>query len=283
MTINYAQASLPNIVALVNEHPITKYDFVARKKVLIVLNNIDTSNESVTHGLNSRVLDLLIEEELLIQHASKIGGSIESDQVQNAITTIEQNNNMPKNGMSLLFKERNLDMDSFKRQIEGEIIKQNIVNSLASSVSLSPTEIDVAIVHSKSSDFNVEAWVFTSRNVSDSQLKQVQKFKTQLKDCNNINQNMYDKFASAEKFDRKLRQMPNVMQSIVLDTKTGSSSNTYQAQNKFQFVFVCKKDPTITSNDLSKLKNFLSNKKMSQKALKFFKDLRSKAYIKTMM
>ena len=37
-----ALADLPDIVALVNDKPITKYDFESRKNMLITLNNIDS-------------------------------------------------------------------------------------------------------------------------------------------------------------------------------------------------------------------------------------------------
>ena len=56
---NQVFASLPDIIALVNDQPITKYDFESRKKMVVVLNNIDNSNPSVDAQLKILRLDTL--------------------------------------------------------------------------------------------------------------------------------------------------------------------------------------------------------------------------------
>lgn len=276
-------ANLPDIVAIVNDQPITKYDFESRKKMAVVLNNIDVSDPTMDVRLNSDILNILIEEELLNQHAEKVGGAVSKADLDNAIATIEQRNNMPKNGMRAYLTEKGLDTESFRKQIKGELIKYNIISSLSQSVSVSQMELDVALINNNDQDFDVEIWVFTSRETGDKSLSQMQLLKKRLVSCNKVEDKLYTDFADGEKFDRPLKQMPDKTQSVVLDTKIGSSSRVYKEENKFKLVFVCKKDPAISSGDLNKIKSFLSNKKMSQKAAKFFKDLRAKAYIKLMI
>ncbi|MEA0970293.1 SurA-related peptidylprolyl isomerase [Candidatus Megaera venefica] len=280
---NSVFAALPDIIALVNDQPITKYDFESRKKMVMVLNNIDNSSPSVDAKLNNGIINVLIEEELLNQHAASVGGKITSTQIDNAISTIEQRNNMPNGGMAAFMKERGLQMESFKKQIAGEIIKHNIVSSLSNSVSVSPLELDVAVINTDMPKFNIEAWIFTSKGNEHKDHKQMQDLKKRLYDCNKVDQKLYDSFAEAEKFDRKLDDMPFGTKSIIQDTKVGATSSVYKEDGKFKLVFVCKKESTVSSGDLSKLKTFLSNKKMSQKATKFFKDLKAKAYIKMMI
>ena len=276
-------ANLPDIVALVNDQPITKYDFESRKNMAITLNNIDVSDPSMERKLNSEILNILIEEEILNQHAEKIGGVVSQEALDEAIGTIEQRNNMPKNGMSVFLKEKGLNVESFRKQIQGEFIKQHIMNSLSQSVSVSQNELDVALINSNEQDFDIEAWVFTSKQNTDKKLGQMQQLKKRLGSCEKVDSKLYAEFADGEKFDRKLKKLPNRTQSVVLDTKVGSSSEVYKEDNKFKLVFVCKKDRAVSSGDLAKVETFLSNKKMSQKATKFFKDLRSKAYIKVMI
>ncbi len=280
---NSVFATLPDIIALVNDQPITKYDFESRKKMVLVLNNIDNSNPSVDAKLNNGIINVLIEEELLNQHAASVGGKITPAQVDNAISTIEQRNNMPKGSMTTFMKERGLQMENFRKQIAGELIKNNIISSLSNSVSVSPLELDVAVINTAMPQFNVEAWIFTSKEKEPKDHKQMQDLKKRLYDCNKVDQKLYDSFADAEKFDRKLDDMPSGTKSIIQDTKVGTSSSVYKEDGKFKLVFVCKKESTVSSGDLSKLKTFLSNKKMSQKATKFFKDLKAKAYIKMMI
>jgi hypothetical protein len=111
----------------------------------------------------------------------------------------------------------------------------------------------------------------------------MQQLKKRFSSCEKVDNKLYEEFADGEKFDRKLKKLPNRTQSEVLDTKVDSSSEVYKEDDKFKLVFVCKKDRAVSSGDLTKVETFLSNKKMSQKATKFFKDLRSKAYIKVMI
>ena len=276
-------ASLPDIIALVNDQPITKYDFESRKKMVLVLNNIDNSNPSVDAQLNNGLINVLIEEELLNQHAASVVGKITEAQIDNAISTIEQRNNMPKGGMKAFLKERGLEIESFRKQMASELIKHHIISSLSNSVSVSPSELDVAVINTATPEFKVEAWIFTSKGNQSNDHKQMQDLKKRLYDCNKVDQKLYDSFADAEKFDRKLGDMPPSTKSIIQDTRVGTSSSVYKEDNKYKLVFVCKKASTVSSGDLSKIETFLSNKKMSQKATKFFKDLKSKAYIKMML
>ena len=278
-----AFAKMPDIIALVNDKPITKYDLETRKQMARVLNNIDSSDPSLEARLNSDIINILIEEELLNQHAQKVGGTISEEEINQSIETIEQRNNMSKGGMRTYLVEKNVDIDSFRKQIKGELLKHNIINSLSRSVSVSPTELDVAIINSGNQDLNVEAWVFTSRKSEDKDLRNMQLLKKRLIACDKVVDKLYVEFADGEKFDRKLLEMPVKTQSIILDTKVGSSSSIYKEDDKFKMVLVCKKNTDVSNGDLNKLKSFLSNKKMSKKAVKFFRDLRSQAYVKIMI
>lgn len=270
-----------DIVVLVNDHPITKFDFEDRKNMVVTLNEVDLSDSLTELKLNSEILNILIEEELLNQHAEKIGANISKEELEEAIASIEERNKMPKGGMYKTLKEKGVNISSFKKQIKGELIKQNILRGLSGAVFVSQNELDMALANSDERDFNVESWMFTSRNDSDKSLEEMIKFKKQFTSCDKVNIKLFDKFADGEKFDRKLSELPSRTKSVVTDTNVGNSSQVYIEDNKFKFVFVCKKDRIISNDDLSKVTHFLSNKKMSQKAMKFFKELKAKAYIQT--
>lgn len=281
LTFN-ALADLPDVVAFVNDQPITKYDFESRKKMILVLNNIDASEPEVSRQIDRDILNILIEEELLNQHAEKVGGEIKEEEIDNAILSIEQRNKMPKGGMAAHMKANNLDMETFRKQIKGELIKSNIINSLSQSISVSPNEMEIALINSYQ-DFDIEAWIFTSRHGDEKSKKNMQLLKKRLTSCNKVDDKLYADFADGEKFDRKLSALPENTQSVVLDTKVGTSSNIYKQGDLFKMVFVCKKDSGVSKNDLNKIKSFLSNKKMSKKATKFFKDQKMKSNIKIMV
>ena len=78
-----ALAELPDVVAFVNDEPITRYDFESRKHMVVVLNDIDTSDPAVNSKINGDILNILIEEKLLDQHAEKVGGAVSETEIDN--------------------------------------------------------------------------------------------------------------------------------------------------------------------------------------------------------
>lgn len=277
-----AFAALPDILALVNDHPITKYEFESRRDLIIKLNNIDVSDPIIKKRINDDSLNLLIEEELLGQYAEKINAPIDDEDINEAIASIERKNNMPKGGMKKYLHSLGVSSDSFRNQIKSELIKQNIVGSLSSTISVAPGEIDLAMVNNYK-NYNVEAWVFTSHADSDIARKKMQQLRKRLSNCDKVEEKLYADFADAERFDRKLVDLPEYTQSVVLDTKVGNKSSIFKQNDKLKMVFVCKKENGISDKDLNNVKSFISNHKMSRKFMKFFKDLKTRSDIKIMM
>jgi hypothetical protein len=278
-----AVAGKQDIVAIVNDKPVTMYEFNSRKQMVIALNKIDNSNPQVNSQLNKDILNILIEEELLNQHAEKVGGKISKAEIDNAISTIEERNKMPKGHLLQHLKELGVSIDSFRKQIKSELIKYNIINILSNSVSVSPKELDIAVINSGYDDFDITAWQFTSFDSNDNSLKQMKKLSKRISSCDKLEEKLYNSFATSTQLNCKLKDLNDKTKSVVLDTKENSSSEVYQEDNKFKLIFVCAKKSSISGNDINKVKIFLSNNKMSKKAAKFFKDLKSKAYIKILL
>jgi hypothetical protein len=276
-------AKQQDIVAIVNDKPITMYEFTARKKMIIALNKVDNSDLTTDKQLNKNVLNLLIDEELLNQHAEKTGIKISEPEIDSAILTIEERNKMPKGYLLQYMKELGINADSFKKQIKSELIKYNIVSSLSNSISVSPKELDVAVINSGYEDFNITAWIFTSLNPDNKNLNKMQKLQKAPTDCNKIENKLYADFASSEKIERKLKDLGDKTKSVILDTNENSWSNIYQEDDKFKLVLVCTKKASVSGDEIDKVKSFLSTQKMSKKAEKFFKDLKSKAYISILL
>jgi hypothetical protein len=259
------------------------YEFTARKKMVIALNKVDNSDINTDKQLNKNVLNLLIEEELLNQHAEKTGIKISEPEIDSAILTIEERNKMPKGHLLQYMRELGVSADSFKKQIKSELIKYNIISNLSNSISVSPKELDVAVINSGYEDFNITAWIFASLNSDDKNLNKMQKLQKSLTDCNKVENKLYADFAIGEKIEGKLKDLGDKTKSVILDTNENSCSNIYQEDGKFKLVLVCSKKASVSGDEINKVKSFLSNQKMSKKAEKFFKDLKSKAYINILL
>ena len=276
-------AKQQDIVAVVNDEPITMYEFTARKKMVIALNKVDNSDPHTDKQLNKNVLNLLIDEELLNQHAEKTGIKISEPEIDSAILTIEERNKMPKGYLLQYMRELGVSADSFKKQIKSDLIKYNIISNLSNSISVSPKELDIAVINSGYEDVNITAWIFTSLNSDEKNLNKMQKLQKTLTDCSNIENKLYADFAIGEKIERKLKDLGDKTKSVILDTNENSCSNVYQEDGKFKLVLVCTKKASVSGEEIDKVKGFLSNQKMSKKAEKFFKDLKSKAYINILL
>ena len=106
-----------DIVAIVNDTPITKYDFEERKKLITFLFNIDPTQKESEKQLNSNVLNTLIENVILSKHLEKTGGKVQDQEVKDTINMIEQQNQMKPGELIKKIKERNIDQDALYDQI----------------------------------------------------------------------------------------------------------------------------------------------------------------------
>jgi hypothetical protein len=105
-----------------------------------------------------------------------------------------------------------------------------------------------------------------------------------LKTCGSVKKSLYDNFANMKVIDEKLSNITAIDQTIVKDLNINQASNVFEINNKFQIILVCsKKILNVSEDENSYVINFLTNKKISQKAQKFFDDLHKKAYIKIML
>lgn len=281
--ISIAEANQSNIVAIVNDAPITKYDFNERKKLIKLMFNVDSSIPGVDAQINRDVLKSLIETEILKQHFEKTGGKVSEEDIQETIRLIEKQNKMPPGGMRHFITSRGVKFSTFKEQVIGERIKLNIVQSISSATNVSQKEIENTLIYNSPKDFEVEAWVFTSRDIKPDTLKSMKQLKSRLsrlQKCNNVPEKLYSNFADGEKFDRYLKKIEGKIQSVIKDTKVGESSSIFKDNNSYKLVFVCKKQAVdLSESEEGNVKYFVLNKKSTKRAEKFLSDLKQKTYI----
>jgi parvulin-like peptidyl-prolyl isomerase len=277
-----AQGAQENIIALVNDDPITSYEFENRKKMLMKLNNIQNPDTSTAKELDKYALQTLIDESILVQHAEKVGGKVSPEEITEAISSIEKKNNMPAGHLVRMFNDTAIEQ-SFKSQIRSELIKMNILSYLSKSVTISPKEIDVAILTSNSKDVKVSAKIYTSKHKDKDAFHKMDSLRKQLKDCNNPKSANYAKFADVLEIDENLSALEPQTQAVIKDLSVNQASRVFETPENFKLAIVCSKEfQNISAQENTHITNFLTNKKVSLKAQKFFDNLRKKAYIKVL-
>ncbi len=277
-----AKAELSNIVALVNNEPITLHEFLARKHMIMALNNINNPDSQTDKQLDKMAINSVIDDLLLYQ---SVNGKKSSDsELNESIETIEQRNKMAKGQLMQLLKSKSVDINSFKSQIGAEIIKMNILSSISRSVAISAKEVDAIILATNSKDAEVWAQIFTSKDKQDKTLQKMYGLQKRLTNCHDIKESLYKDFSTLEIVNQNLSTLDSTLQTILKDLNTGEKSSVFEMQDGFKLILMCnKKIVNITLDENNYVVNLLTNKKMSQKAQKYFEDMRKKAYIKIML
>jgi hypothetical protein len=284
LAITTANAESQKIVALVNNEPITLYEFQSRKKMIMILNNVkDVTSSNIEKQLNKISLNSLIEDELLYQHSKKVGAKISEEEINSAIASIEERNKMPRGHLINTLKS-NMVVESFRAQVKAELIKSNILSYMSKSINVTPREIDSLILSNDAKDVKISAKVFTSTNKDSATMKKMHELRKNLKNCKTIKDSLYKDFANLDIIDENLSALDNQSQTIIKDLNIGESSNVFETTESFKLILLCNKTiDTMSDEENNYVVNLLTNKKMSQKAKKFFSDMRKRAYIQILV
>ncbi|MCC8371704.1 MAG: SurA N-terminal domain-containing protein [Rickettsia endosymbiont of Pseudomimeciton antennatum] len=280
--LTIAKAELSNIVALVNNEPITLHEFLARKHMIMALNNVNNPDSQTSKQLDKMAINSMIDDVLLYQ---SVNGKKSSDaELNESIKSIEQRNKMSEGQLLQFLKSKSIDINNFKYQIGAEIIKMNILSGISRSVAISAKEIDAIILETNSKDAEILAQIFTSKDKDDKTLQKMYCLQKRLKNCSDIKESLYKDFSTLEVINQNLSTLDSTLQTILKDLNTGEKSSVFEMQDGFKLILMCDKQIiNVTSDENNYVVNLLTNKKMSQKAQKYFEDMRKKAYIKIML
>lgn len=105
------------IVAIVGDTPISSYD-VKNRAALMTLQQ-PTFNAGKN---NKKVLDILVDEQIKGQEATKQGFKASEEDIKNAMAKLEKQNNLPAGGMTKVLKERGIPVTTIKTQIKADIL-----------------------------------------------------------------------------------------------------------------------------------------------------------------
>jgi len=94
-------------------------------------------------ALRSRVLELLIDQEIRRQHAQRLGIAIDASSVNRAIEQVARSNNMDTLRFRETLQQQGFDYDQFRRNIEQELLLQRLIQrDVESRIRVSAQEID---------------------------------------------------------------------------------------------------------------------------------------------
>lgn len=279
-------ANVQKIAAVVNDDPITMQEFLARKKMVMLFNKIGHLNAEQEKGFNKAVLDGLIEEQIIVQQGQKLGIKVADEEVLGAIEGIEERNKMRKGQLIAQMSGNGVDPATFRSKIRTEILKNKVISgSLASGLSVSPSEVDAAVLDSNSKDAAVTMKVMTAKDDSEKVYNKMVALSKKLPDsCDKLKAKTYKDVADVEEVSAKLSQLDPQVQSVVKDMVAGDHTEVIKVGGSLKLFMVCsKKIENLTPDETNYIVNFLGNKKLFLKSQKYMEDLRKRAYVKILM
>lgn len=269
-----------DIVALVNDYPITSYDLEARKELLINTQNITFNNEDEQRIFHKRLLEQLIEEYLISDTANQMGININDDTLDSVIRSIEKRNNLPDGGMIALLEDKGLSAESYRDQIRYELIKSNIFSTIAEDITVSESEIYDAAINNKDSQLNIRVWLFESYGNDLASYKKLEKLKTELQSykCDidiTTFRNLVDKVQEIKCYNKLLPKMKIALK----ETQEKNTTPIFQEGSNLYFMLVLEKDLSASEEQLAKIKDDITNTKINQKIELFLKKIRNNANV----
>jgi peptidyl-prolyl cis-trans isomerase SurA len=155
-----AAQELQRIAAIVNEDVISMYDLKARIDIVVVTSRLPDSPE-MRQRLQPQVLRSMIDERLEMQEAKRRNVSVTKADLDRAVTAIEEDNNMPRGGLSQYLKDAGLREENLMDQIRASIAWQKVISrQFRPTVNITPEQVDEALEQIKKKQGQEEARVY---------------------------------------------------------------------------------------------------------------------------
>ena len=129
------------IVAKVNNEIITSIDLENRLRMALDLSKLP-NNEEIKERLKPRVLESLINEELKIQEANRLGIFVSNQEVTDQINRLEKRLKIEKNSLLLSYKEKEISEITILNQIRSQLLWEKLIyNIIIKNISVSEKKI----------------------------------------------------------------------------------------------------------------------------------------------
>jgi peptidyl-prolyl cis-trans isomerase SurA len=144
-----ASAQETRIAAIVNDDVVSINDLNARIKLVMFSTGIPDTPQN-RQRIASRVLHSLIDERLELQEAKRLNMNVSKDEISQALTRIEQQNNLPKGGLDAYLAKQGVSRESLVDQVRASLAWNKVVrNRLSQDITISDEEVNDALARLK--------------------------------------------------------------------------------------------------------------------------------------
>lgn len=133
------------IAAVVNDEVISEFDLTSRLKLVELSSNLPDTPEN-RQRIEPQVLRSLVDERLQLQEAKRQNIVATDDELNNAVSQIEKQNNMQSGQLNEFLKTRGIDRGSLINQLTASIVWAKLVRRLAAqNTEISDEDVDAAM------------------------------------------------------------------------------------------------------------------------------------------
>lgn len=133
------------IVAVVGDDAISTIDVKNRLNIAIVSSGLK-GKEDIEEKLRPQILQLLIDESLYAQEAKKLDIEATEEDMANAISALEERNNIKPGGFNNFLTKQGLSVEAVKEQLSAQILWNKIVGKkISPRVVITDRELDEKI------------------------------------------------------------------------------------------------------------------------------------------
>lgn len=136
-----AHAQRIDIAAVVGDEIITTNDVAERRDLVLATNNLAPTIENQKH-ITPRVIESLIDENVQMQEAKRLSISVTKEQLNAAISKLEESRRIPQGSMRKTLQEQGLSVRSLEDQLTAQLAWTKVVQrKLRREVTISEDEI----------------------------------------------------------------------------------------------------------------------------------------------
>lgn len=137
---------LDRVIAVVNGEVITwsqLREAIPGERLEVIKNLPDYKAKEAERLLESRTLEMLIEEKLQVQEAEKLGLSVRDADIDAAIADIKSKNNLSDGAFEEALQREGLQLSTYRNNIKNQILKGRAVNdAVTTKVFVSDEEVN---------------------------------------------------------------------------------------------------------------------------------------------
>ncbi len=292
---NTALAS--NIKAIVNDDIITTTDLNNRVRLIMLMTNGKAAQAGM-NNLQNDILQALIDEKIKFQAAKRVNQTVDENEVNGAISSIEKQNKMPSGTLTQLFAKEGVSIESFKDQIRAQLAWRNFIRAaVVRRAQNSPFDVDRLLKKELEEKGSVTEYLVSEIFIPiraqglKSDAKETAVHIRKAAHSARFGELARNFSESPSRTEDGIRgwivkdQLPPALDKAITNLKVGGISQPIEVAEGY-FIFQLLKKRTVTSSDQSELEGLreriqrqLRNEQITREAARIGDQLRQRAYI----